>query len=309
MSFPLVLDLAVDGIPVAVACRVLGFSKQAFYKWKANPISDRDRVGGLLVVGLSGEIQYPAGHCHGNPDRGVPGSQLADQRVVIQKATTGEVNWAQSAAIGVTGALGGAGFAAARTTMAASSSLSRLGGYVAINAGVNGAAGAVAGGGVYLAKNGGVKNWRGLAGAMVGGGVSGAIGGLAGPAGGTLARASGYAANSPAVGIIARAPALLRMTALGSGGGVAGTAADKAISGEQLHFGDVVWSAATGGGLTHIPGGPFPSSTLSQAAWTNPSTLSGLRGGVNGRALIRSGVIGASVGGGFDSAKFLVTGD
>ena len=29
MKFPLVLDLAEDGIPVAVACRVLGFSKQA----------------------------------------------------------------------------------------------------------------------------------------------------------------------------------------------------------------------------------------------------------------------------------------
>jgi RHS repeat-associated protein len=246
----------------------------------------------------------------------VPGGQIAGMGlmsfgadVVIQKATTGKVNWAQSAAIGVTGAVGGAGFAAARITMAASSAVSRIGGYVAINAGVNGAAGAVAGGGVYAAKNGGVKSWRGLAGAMVGGGVSGAIGGLAGPAGGTLARASGYAANSPAVGIIARAPALLRMTALGSGGGVAGTAADKVISGEQLQFGDVVWSAATGGGLTHLPGGPSQSSTLAQAAWTNASTLSGLRGGVNGTALIRSGVIGASVGGGFDFAKFLVTGD
>jgi hypothetical protein len=28
--YPLVLDLADDNIPVAVACRVLGFSKQAF---------------------------------------------------------------------------------------------------------------------------------------------------------------------------------------------------------------------------------------------------------------------------------------
>ena len=31
MMYPLVLDLAADGIPVAVTCRVLGFSKQAFY--------------------------------------------------------------------------------------------------------------------------------------------------------------------------------------------------------------------------------------------------------------------------------------
>ena len=48
MTYPLVLDLAADGIPVAVACRVLGFSKQAFYKWKANPVSDRDRADALV---------------------------------------------------------------------------------------------------------------------------------------------------------------------------------------------------------------------------------------------------------------------
>jgi len=32
MIYPLVLELADDGVPVAVACRVLGFSKQAFYR-------------------------------------------------------------------------------------------------------------------------------------------------------------------------------------------------------------------------------------------------------------------------------------
>ena len=42
MSYPLVLDLAADGVPVAVTCRVLGFSKQAFFKWRACPVSKRD---------------------------------------------------------------------------------------------------------------------------------------------------------------------------------------------------------------------------------------------------------------------------
>jgi putative transposase len=42
MMYPLVLDLAADKIPVAVTCRVLGFSKQAFYAWKRNPVSQRD---------------------------------------------------------------------------------------------------------------------------------------------------------------------------------------------------------------------------------------------------------------------------
>jgi len=40
--YPLVQELAADGIPVTVTCRVLGFSKQAFYKWQANPVTDRD---------------------------------------------------------------------------------------------------------------------------------------------------------------------------------------------------------------------------------------------------------------------------
>jgi len=42
MMFPLVLDLAAERIPIAVTCRVLGFSKQAFFKWRANPVSQRD---------------------------------------------------------------------------------------------------------------------------------------------------------------------------------------------------------------------------------------------------------------------------
>ncbi len=42
MTYPLVLDLAADGIAVAVTCRVLGFSTQAFYKWCQDPVSQRD---------------------------------------------------------------------------------------------------------------------------------------------------------------------------------------------------------------------------------------------------------------------------
>ena len=42
MMFPLVRDLAAGGVPVRLTCGVLGFSTQAFYKWQANPCSDRD---------------------------------------------------------------------------------------------------------------------------------------------------------------------------------------------------------------------------------------------------------------------------
>jgi transposase InsO family protein len=49
MMFPLVLDLAADGVPVTVTCRVLGFSKQAFYQWKAQPVTDRDWADAHLI--------------------------------------------------------------------------------------------------------------------------------------------------------------------------------------------------------------------------------------------------------------------
>jgi len=42
MMYPLVLDLAADGIPVAVTCRVPGFSARAFSAWKRNPVCQRD---------------------------------------------------------------------------------------------------------------------------------------------------------------------------------------------------------------------------------------------------------------------------
>jgi transposase InsO family protein len=57
MMFPLVRDLAADNIPVVVTCRVLGFSKQAFYKWNANPVSQRDWDDAHLI-GLAREIHH-----------------------------------------------------------------------------------------------------------------------------------------------------------------------------------------------------------------------------------------------------------
>lgn len=49
MIYPLVRELAVDGVPVTVTCRVLGFSRQAFYAWDADPVSDRDFDDAHLV--------------------------------------------------------------------------------------------------------------------------------------------------------------------------------------------------------------------------------------------------------------------
>jgi len=42
MIYPLVRELAEDGIPVTVTCRVLGFSRKNYYRWLASPITTRD---------------------------------------------------------------------------------------------------------------------------------------------------------------------------------------------------------------------------------------------------------------------------
>lgn len=44
MMYPLVKDLAVDGIPVTVRCPVLKISGQPYYRWLEYPVSNRQRV-------------------------------------------------------------------------------------------------------------------------------------------------------------------------------------------------------------------------------------------------------------------------
>ena len=49
MMYPLVLELAADGIAVTLICRVLGFSTQGFYRWRKNPVTDRDWADAHLI--------------------------------------------------------------------------------------------------------------------------------------------------------------------------------------------------------------------------------------------------------------------
>jgi putative transposase len=42
MVFPLVRDLALEGIPLSLSCRVLGFSRQGYYAWRVDPVCERD---------------------------------------------------------------------------------------------------------------------------------------------------------------------------------------------------------------------------------------------------------------------------
>jgi putative transposase len=54
MMYPLVLDLAAGGVPVAVTCRALGFGKQALYAWKKQPISARGWDEAHLINAAAG---------------------------------------------------------------------------------------------------------------------------------------------------------------------------------------------------------------------------------------------------------------
>jgi putative transposase len=40
--YPLVNELAADGIPVAVTCRVLNIARQPYYRWLARPVTDAE---------------------------------------------------------------------------------------------------------------------------------------------------------------------------------------------------------------------------------------------------------------------------
>ena len=42
MIYPLVRELAADGIPVAVTCRVLKIARQPYYRWLAAPVTDAE---------------------------------------------------------------------------------------------------------------------------------------------------------------------------------------------------------------------------------------------------------------------------
>ena len=52
MMYPLVRELAVDGIPVTVTCRVLKIARQPYYRWLANPVTTADQVAAYRANAL-----------------------------------------------------------------------------------------------------------------------------------------------------------------------------------------------------------------------------------------------------------------
>ena len=49
MKYPLVRELAADGFPVTVTCRVLKFSTKNYYRWLRGPVTRRDLENAYLT--------------------------------------------------------------------------------------------------------------------------------------------------------------------------------------------------------------------------------------------------------------------
>ena len=52
MIYPLVRELAADGVPVAVTCRVLNLARQPYYRWLDNPVTDSEWAEAHLANAL-----------------------------------------------------------------------------------------------------------------------------------------------------------------------------------------------------------------------------------------------------------------
>src|SRR3954454_3422518 len=58
MMYPLVRELAVDGIPVTVTCRVLNHARQPYYRWLAEPVTNADWVAARRANALFDAHRY-----------------------------------------------------------------------------------------------------------------------------------------------------------------------------------------------------------------------------------------------------------
>jgi len=52
MIYPLVRELAADGVPVAVTCRVLKLARQPYYRWLATPVTSSELVAAYRANAL-----------------------------------------------------------------------------------------------------------------------------------------------------------------------------------------------------------------------------------------------------------------
>jgi RHS repeat-associated protein len=214
---------------------------------------------------------------------------------IIQKATTGEVNWGEVALSGAVGAVGGG--AAMWATRASRGGVAALRTTMAVNAGVN-TLGAEAG---YVIKNRENLTLQGALAAGAGGALSGAIGGAAGPAGGTIARQLGQKST----GLLAQGATFAGNFTGGFGGSVL---ADR-VNGQPIDVGNALISGSVngvGGAVaSHVAPSGHGMSTLNSASYFGPRTLQGALNGAatNTQALYSQAATGTGLGLTFDLSK------
>jgi putative transposase len=83
MRYPLVRDLADDGFPVSVTCRVLQFSTQGYYRWRKSPCCDRDYEAAYLTnAALDAHRDDPAfGYRFISDELHAVGHEVSERRV------------------------------------------------------------------------------------------------------------------------------------------------------------------------------------------------------------------------------------
>lgn len=88
MIYPVVRELAADGVPVATACRVLNVSTSGFYDWSDRPTSPRERANLELVEVIrtihdDSRATYGSPRVHAELRLGAP--QLAVSRKRVER--------------------------------------------------------------------------------------------------------------------------------------------------------------------------------------------------------------------------------
>lgn len=79
--YPLVKELADDGISVQMSCRVLKLSRQPYYHWLKQPIGEREVVEAYRANALhNAHIDDPEfGHCLFADEAGAAGQPMSDR--------------------------------------------------------------------------------------------------------------------------------------------------------------------------------------------------------------------------------------
>ncbi|AXJ10163.1 DUF6531 domain-containing protein [Arthrobacter sp. PM3] len=227
--------------------------------------------------------------------------------VFSQKAQNGSVNWWSvlgSTAVGAAAGAAGGGAAMWTKSILAGAPAGQAAAALGVSAGANGVLGAGASAAGYLVQNGGrINNGWDFAGKVAGGGFAGAVGGLAGPAGGSLAKSMSFAST----GLVARGST----AAISGVGSATGSMLENVVAGDPVNPTKAGVTGLLGAGASALPLGQVPIfrqngvSTMRQMPYFAPRTWDGMFNfnQTNTVGLWGGSLAGATVGYGGDTLQ------